>query len=115
MIESMKNNDISRLSNSIQNVQPEASKELLAKELKKSEGSELNISLEAYQRLKDDWAEDKTKTSLKLEKDDYGDIIYRFYDKKTDELIKEVPSEDARNNSKRISDYLDKITKDLFN
>ena len=77
----------------------------------------VSISPDAKNKLKDaiisDYVENKSKTKMSLENID-GTVVYQFRDKETNETIKEIPSENAREQSKRISDFLSKIEKDLL-
>lgn len=82
----------------------------------KEKTDDVKISLKGYQRLRESEAlsEDSNKTKMELIKNDKG-IVFRFTDKNTGDIVKEIPSEGARAQSERISKYLDRITKDLKN
>lgn len=84
------------------------------KEFNPSKGDSAEISLKGYQRLIEDWTEDKTKTFLKIEQDDKtGRTVFKVFKKDSGELVREIPSEVAREQSERISMYLERVARAL--
>ena len=84
------------------------------KQLKQENGANVSLSLEAHQRLQEEQKINDTKqTSLRLENSN-GTTVFKFYDKETNELVKQVPAEEAIERYERVQRYLERITKDLF-
>ena len=97
--------------------------------IKKSRGDSVQISLEAIQRaefenstdnnilgINDYYSNiinDESKSTLTIEKDN-DRVFYRLTDKETNEIIKEIPSEHARNSYDRIDKFIEGLSIDLY-
>lgn len=58
---------------------------------------------------------DPKKTSMSMEKDDSGRIVYQFTNKKSGEVIKQIPSDSDLANIERINKYLQNIASAVMN
>jgi len=105
---------------------------------KKERGDSVDISLEAYKRLSKNKPIENRKTDgtstngitkdhnqpnildhkqtqmMFVKKEGVKDMVVVFKDKKTGDVVAEIPSKNAIENNKRLKNFLDNITLDLL-
>lgn len=59
--------------------------------------------------------EDKTKTRLLFSTTEDGKVILNVYNKETKELLFQIPLEETQKQSKRVSEFLERVNQDILN
>jgi len=107
----------SQISSRFQEVYTQPMKDVVKEEIKRSQGDSVTLSLKGIERLREsqeiDRINNRKTTSLSIDNID-GEIVFKFTDKETGELIKTVPSDEAISRYKRVADYLEKLGSDLI-